>query len=143
MDSCDGQSYLGERWLRGLGVSHERAESGHGLADDEVLHLERALVGVERLRVGEEARDLVVEGDAIAAEQLAAPRHGLAHPHRAERLRERRLMVLHLAFGLELRQAGHQALARSDVADHLREEALDQLERADRSPELLALLRVR
>ena len=61
-----------------LELSHEGADAGDGLADDQVLHLECAFVGVERLGVGEEARDVVVGDDAVAAEDLAAPRDGLA-----------------------------------------------------------------
>src|SRR5215471_13654281 len=53
--------------------SDERAEPGDRLADDQVLHLIRAFVGVERLGVGEEARDVVVGENAVAAQQLARP----------------------------------------------------------------------
>jgi hypothetical protein len=47
--------------------------TGDGLADDQILHLIRTFVGVERLGIGEEARDVVVGDDAIATEDLAAP----------------------------------------------------------------------
>ena len=59
-------------------VSHEGAEAGDGLADDQILHLIRAFVGVERFGIGEEARDVVVGDDAVAAQQLAAPGDRLA-----------------------------------------------------------------
>ena len=73
-------------------MSHKGAEAGDGLADDQVLHLIRAFVGVERLGIGEEARDVVVGDDAVAAQQLAAPCDSLAAFGRAERLGERRMM---------------------------------------------------
>ena len=53
------------------------AHAGDGLADDQILHLIRAFVGVERLGIGEETRNVVVGDDAIAAQQLAAPRNSL------------------------------------------------------------------
>ena len=58
--------------------SHEGAEPRDGLADDQVLHLISALVRVESFGIGEEARDVVVGDDAVAAKQLAAPGDGLA-----------------------------------------------------------------
>ena len=55
-------------------MTHTKApKPGDGLADDQVLHLIRAFVGVERLGIGEEARDVVVGDDAVAAQHLAAP----------------------------------------------------------------------
>src|SRR5229473_176423 len=121
---------------------HEGAEPSDGFADDQVLHLIRALVGIERFRIGEEARDVVVENDAVPAEDLPSPGDRLAHPRGGERLGERRMMVAELAFGLQLRRAGHHALARRDVGEHPGEKVLDELERADRLSELQALLRV-
>jgi hypothetical protein len=46
----------------------EGAQAGNGLAENQVLHLERALVGVESFRIHEESPDVVVSGDAVAAE---------------------------------------------------------------------------
>src|SRR3954451_21282392 len=57
----------------GAGMSDEGAMTGDGLADDQILHLIRTFVRVERLGIGEEARDIVVGDDAVAAEDLAAP----------------------------------------------------------------------
>src|SRR5437868_7343073 len=121
---------------------HEGAEARDGLADDQVLHLERAFVGVERFGIREEACDVVVGDDAVAAEQLPRPRDGLAAPGRAERLRERRVGVRQLSFDVQLGRAGHQTLRGRDVADHPGEEILYQLERADRLAELQPLLGV-
>src|SRR5205809_2997024 len=74
-------------------LSDEGAEAGYGFPDDELLHLERAFVGVERLGVREEARHVVVEEDAVAAEQLPRPRHHLARADGGERLGERSMLV--------------------------------------------------
>src|ERR1700739_3692921 len=52
--------------------SHEGAEARDGLADDQILHLIRAFVGIERFAVCEETRRLVVGDDAVSAEQLAS-----------------------------------------------------------------------
>ena len=57
---------------------HEGAEAGDGLADDQILHLISAFVGVERLGIGEEARDVVVGDDTVAAQQFAGPGDRLA-----------------------------------------------------------------
>src|SRR5262249_15657499 len=55
-------------------------------------------------------------------------------------LRKRRLLFRKLAFVCELCRANHHALAGSDVAEHLRKEVLNELERADRLSELQSLL---
>ena len=78
-----------EEALARRAASHEGAEARDRLADDQILHLIRAFVGVERFAVRKEARDFVVGDDAVAAEQLAGPRNGLAALGRAERLGER------------------------------------------------------
>src|ERR1700686_4074239 len=85
------------------GMSHEGAVTGDGLADDQILHLIGAFVGVQRLGIGEEAREIVVGDDAVAAQDLAAPRDRLARFRRAKRLRQRRMMVVKLAFIIKLR----------------------------------------
>ena len=66
---------------------YEGAKPSYGLADDQVLHLEGALIGIERFAVVEEASDLVVGHDAVAAENFSGPRDGLTTLGRAERLR--------------------------------------------------------
>src|SRR3954465_2213185 len=78
--------------------SNEGAVTGDGFADDQILHLIGAFVGVQRLRLVEEAGDIVVGYDAVAAQNLAAPRDCLARFRRAERLRQRCMMVAKLAF---------------------------------------------
>src|ERR1700758_2020772 len=120
----------------------EGTQAGHGLADNQVLHLVGAFVGVEGFGVGEEASHVVVGDDAVSAAHLAGPSDRLAALGRAERFRECRMRVGHLSFGLQLSHANHQALRSSNVAEHLGEEILHELKRADRFSKLQALLRV-
>src|SRR5260370_29130918 len=77
---------------------HEGTEPGDRFADDQVLHLERAFVGVERFAVGKKTSDLVVGDDAVAAQHLAGPGDRLATLRRAKRLGQRRMSVGQLAF---------------------------------------------
>src|SRR5690348_15386175 len=72
---------------------YECAQSGDRLADDQVLHLVGAFVGIEGLRIGEEATDTVVHGDAVAAADFTRPRDRLAAFRRAERFGDRRMRV--------------------------------------------------
>jgi hypothetical protein len=58
--------------------SDEGADAGDGAADDERVDLPGALVGVDRLSVGDEPAHLVLEQDAVAAEQLAGIAGGLS-----------------------------------------------------------------
>src|SRR5215468_5550225 len=125
---------------RSLRVSDERAEPGDLLADDQVLHLVRALVGIECFGISEETRDVVVGENAVAAKQLSRPGDRLTRLGRRERLRKRRLLVRKLAFVRELCCPNHHALAGSDVAEHLCKEVLNDLERADWLSELQSLL---
>src|SRR4029453_1894744 len=81
---------------------NECAKAGDRLADDQCLHLPRALIGVESLRVGGIAADVVVEHNAVASQQLPCPMHGLAHPRRAVSLRQRGLLVAIHPFVLQL-----------------------------------------
>ena len=60
--------------------SDEGAPAGDRPADDQRVDLAGALVGVDRLGVGHEASDVVLEQDAVATEHLARPAHRLAHP---------------------------------------------------------------
>src|ERR1700733_9821745 len=48
-------------------ASYEGAQASDGFADDQILHLIRAFVGVERLAIGKEPRGLIVGDDAVAA----------------------------------------------------------------------------
>src|SRR5580704_12720870 len=99
-------------------ASHEGAQASDGLADDQILHLICAFVGVERFAIRKEPRGLVVGDDAVAAEHLASPRDCLAALGRAERLGKGRVGVSQLAFGVQLRLAHDQALRGRYVGNH-------------------------
>ena len=86
---------------------YESAETRDRAADDEGVDLPGALVGVEGLGVVEEPADVVVDQDAVAAEQLPGPADHLAHPGGAEHLGQRGLGVGQVALVLELRQSDH------------------------------------
>src|SRR5271169_4742411 len=143
--------FLGARRRGGLGAngvrpeafaSHEGAQASDGLANDQILHLICAFVGVERFAIRKEPRGLVVGDDAVAAEQLAGPGDGLAALGRAERLGKGRVSIRQLAFSVKLRLAHDQALRGRYVGNHFSEQVLHQLERGDGLAELHALLRV-
>src|SRR5580700_7276532 len=57
---------------------YKRAQTGDGFADNQVLHLKCAFVGVERFGIGEEAGHVVVCDYAVSAQQLPGPGHRLA-----------------------------------------------------------------
>src|ERR1700722_1542536 len=84
---------------------NESAQSGNGLAQNQVLHLEGALVGVQSFRIHKESPDVVVSGDAVAAEQLSRPRDRLAALGGREGLGKRCMRVGHLALRLQLGHA--------------------------------------
>src|SRR5216683_7075174 len=106
----------------------EGAETGNGLAENQVLHLKRALVGVQGFRIHEETSDVVVSGDAVATEQLSRPRNRLAALGCGEGLGQRCMRVGHLAFSVQLGHAHQEALRCGDVGEHLGQEVLHHLE---------------
>src|SRR6266403_995893 len=108
---CSGRSALNQL--------DECAETSNGLAENQVLHLERALVGVKGFRIHEEPPDVVFSGDAVATEQLACPRDRLAAFGGGEGFGQRCMRVRHLAFGLQLGHAHQEALRSGDVGEHL------------------------
>src|SRR5271167_3851557 len=71
---------------RPLKMSREGADAGDSLADDQILHLIRAFVGVQRFTIREEACRLVVGNDSVAADQLTGPGNRLAAFGCGERL---------------------------------------------------------
>src|SRR6202142_981039 len=120
----------------------ECAEPGYGFAENQVLNLEGAFVGVERFRIGKEAANVVICGDAIAAQKLTRPRDRLAALGGGERLCQGRMCVRKLAFGLQLAHANQEALRCRNVGNHPGEEVLHHLEGSDGLPELEAFLTV-
>src|SRR5260370_26535940 len=85
----------------------ECSQARDRLADDQSVHLSSALVGIDRLGIGHEASDVVLEQDAVAAEQLARIADGLATFDRAERLGERCMLIAHHVFVLKLGETQH------------------------------------
>src|SRR6266699_2813036 len=73
--------------------SDKGGQAGYGAADDQGVDLAGALVGVDRLGVRDEPADLLLQQDAVPAEQFAGVADALPHPHRAERLGQRRMLV--------------------------------------------------
>src|ERR1700733_10287659 len=122
--------------------SREGADAGDSLADDQILHLIRAFIGVQRFTIREEACRLVVGNDSVAADQLAGPGNRLAAFGGSECLGKRGMGVRQLTFGMQLRLAHDQALRSRDIGDHFGEKVLDQLERRDRLAKLQALLAI-
>src|ERR1700692_4965577 len=122
--------------------SYEGTQSRNGLADDQRVHFPCALVEIDRFRTGHEASDVLLEQDAVAAEQLARIADGFSAFDRAERLRERRMLIAHHAFVLKLRKTQHHRLRRCDVTEHPHQQILDELESADRPAELRPLRRI-
>ena len=111
-------------------------------ADDQRLHRLGALERVDRLDVGHVAHHVVLEQDAVAAEQVA----GLGdHPARLARvveLRQARDRVRHPPRRLEASELHAVELHRRDLCEHLDEAVLDDLKARQRLAELLALQRV-
>src|SRR5262249_6615696 len=103
---------------RRFSVSDEGAAATGRPAGQQGLQLVGALVGIERLGVREETRNVVVGDNAVAAEHLSRPGDGLTRFGRRERLRKRRLLVRQLALVRELGGANHHALAGGDVGEH-------------------------
>src|SRR5262249_41990574 len=127
-------------WGGGRPWSHQGAGPRGRPSPAQGLYFIRAFLGIEAPRVPAEERNVVVDEDAVAAEQLARPGDRLTRLGRRERLRKRRLLVRKLALVRELCCASHHALAGRDVAEHLRKLVLNELERADRLSELQSLL---
>src|ERR1700723_1362233 len=83
-------------------INANTGEPSEGFAENQILHLICALVGVERFAIRKEPRGVVVGDNAVAAEQLARPGDGLAALGHAERLGKGRVGVRQLAFGVQL-----------------------------------------
>src|SRR5258708_30201458 len=121
---------------------HEGAETSDSFADNESVHFSRPLIRVQGLGIGKETGDLMVEPDAVAAESLPRPSHRLTHSHGAKGLRQRRMVILQLAFVLHLGEPDNHALRRSDVSQHPGQQVLHELETCDGLAELFTSLGV-
>src|SRR5215471_18162493 len=120
----------------------EGAKTRDVLANDQRVHLARAFIGIDSFSIGDEAPNVILEQDAVAAEQFARPAYGLAAPDAAERFRQPRNLVGHAPFILQLRHAQAHRLRLDDVAEHTYQQVLYELEARYRLAELQTLCRV-
>src|SRR4029077_16520677 len=93
--TIDRYKPIGLRCALSAGRSDEGAKSRDRLADDQGVHLRRAFIGIDGLRVGDETPNVVFEQNAIAAKKLACVAYGLAAFDGGESLRKRSMLVLH------------------------------------------------
>src|SRR5262245_55676537 len=127
--------------------------AGHGLAvlrpppqdrvfarelapDDEAVDVVRSLVGDDRLEVAHVAHHLVLVGDAVGAEDVAAEPAALERHPAAVPLGHRHVVVLHRAGFLHLAEPPAQQLRLRDLGGHPDELVLHELEPRDRLVEL-------
>src|SRR5262249_14648110 len=80
----------------------EGAKTRNVLANDQRVHLARAFIGIDGLGIGDEAPNVVLEKDAVAAKQFARPADSLSAPHAAKRFRQPRDLVGHAPLILQL-----------------------------------------
>jgi len=69
-----------------------------------------ALVGINRLGVGDKATDVVIQENTVSAEQLARPAHRLPRPDCAESFCQRGVLFEHRSRALQLGQGGRLTL---------------------------------
>src|SRR5882724_7841656 len=136
------ETWLGTKSRIHFTPLHEGAEAGYGFADDQVLHLECAFVGIKRFRIREETADVIVGGDTVSAAQLSGPCDCLAALSRSECLCDRGMRIRHLSFHLQLCHANQEALRCCNVGNHPSEEVLHHLEGSNRLTELQAFLTI-
>ena len=79
-----------------------RPKSGDGATDNERIDLACTLVGIDGLRVGDEAGDVMIQQDAVSAEKFARPTDRFSRPHGAEGFRQRGVLLAHQARVLQL-----------------------------------------
>jgi Resolvase, N terminal domain len=85
------------------GALHERAKPGDGATANKRIDLARTLVGIDGLGVGDEAGDVMIQQDAVSAEQLARPTDRLPRSHGACR------GAVRWSLGRALRRIRHRA----------------------------------
>ena len=96
----------------------------------------RSLFGTT-VGIGNKPRNIVVEHNAVAAENFTCPAYGLAHSIGADRLRQCRMFIPVDAFILRLRQSDDQSERAGEVAQHPHQKILDELESSNGPSELL------
>ena len=120
----------------------EGAQAGDSLADDERLHFSRALIGVAVLRQSAKKRPTCSRQRCRFRRHLSRPGDCLAHLAVQNAFASDAWASVSLPSACHLGRTGDHALRSRNVSEHLSEEILHELKRADRLSELLALLRV-
>src|SRR6516165_2545611 len=118
---------------------HKGAQSGDRFADDQRVHFAGALIRINGFGVGDKAANMIVQENAVAAEQFARMADRLAALDGAICFSQRCLLVGHDTLALQLPQSQHQALSRRHVAEHANQKILDQLKCRDWLAELKTL----
>jgi len=91
---------------------HEGTEAGYGFAENQVLDLEGAFVGVERFRIGKEpGKRCSLRSMPLPPKSSRAHATVSRHLGGGERLRERGMRVCQLALGLQLAHAKTRGIA--------------------------------
>src|SRR5215510_14473671 len=101
------------------------------------MHLAGASVRIDCLGIGNKQRDVVVEHNAVAAENFPCPAYGLAHSIGADRFRQCRMFVTVDALVLRLRQSDDQSKRGGEVTQHPHQQILDELKSSNGLSELL------
>src|SRR4051795_2595612 len=122
-------------------LGHERVDAGGGAPDDELLDLRRALVEGRDADVAEVTLDRVVVDVARAAVHLDRGVRALDRRLCCVELRDRRLGRVRLARVFEVPGPPDEHPGRVGLQDHVGDHRLHELERCDRTAELLALPR--
>src|SRR5262249_46791580 len=79
---------------------HKSAQSSDGLADDERIHLAGAFIRIDGLCISDETANMVLQKNAVPAEQLARVADSFAALDRREHLCKGRVLVQHLSLDL-------------------------------------------
>src|SRR5204863_3717188 len=112
------------------------------LADDQRMDLVGAFVGVDALEIDHVAKDRVLEADAVGAEDAAGSAGDLEGHRDVGALPEADLLRPQAAGILQAPELERQELALGEAGQHVDELLLRELERRDRTVELLPQLRV-
>src|ERR1700744_810825 len=97
--------------------SNKSAEAGNRLADDQRVHLSRPFVRINCLGSRDEAADMVLQENAVAAKQFAGVANRLTAFDGTKSLGQRRMLVAHLALVLQLRETQHHGLGRRHITE--------------------------
>src|ERR1700712_5416569 len=117
----------------------ERRDAGDRAAQDQRMHVMRALVSVYDLEVHEMPRDPELVADAVAAQHVACDSGDVQALAAVVALHDRGDLDRGRAFVLHPAQSQTPLQAERDLRLHVRQLLLDQLVRGERLAELLAV----